>query len=270
MNICDLPNARGVGRVGSDEVFAVLIEAISTGRLAAGERLPSEEVLAAHFRVASMTLRMALSRLRDAGYVVTTRGRAGGTRVVADIAERLEHDALNLKVSLNELRVLTDWRRAISGEASYLAALRATPAEREELQRLETEFLQVLDVTTERRFADSLLHIHIAKMSGNPWLLQAEREIQEQLTRFIRITPLPEIKLAPADMGHSELNRAIIAGDPEAARAALLEHVEITYLWGTRQAHIIGQRNQNEVPLEHVGPISDAEITRALRQRPAL
>lgn len=268
MDISDLPRLSGTNRVSADEVFGALIEAISTGRLAAGERLPSEEALAAHFRVAVMTLRMALSRLRDAGYVVTVRGRSGGTRVVTDIAERLERDALNLDVSLTELRILTDWRRAISGEASYLAALRATPAEIEQLAELEAGFIAALENTAERRFADSLLHLHIAAMSGNPWLLQAEREIQEQLTRFIRITPLPEIQLAPADMGHSALNRAISDGDPEAARAALLEHVEITYIWGTRQPHISGSGAGADPRPDHFGPISSAEMIRNLQQRP--
>ncbi|TFI42396.1 GntR family transcriptional regulator, partial [Micrococcus endophyticus] len=40
-------------------MYAALIEAISTGRIPAGERLPSEEAMAAHFKVAAMTLRQA-------------------------------------------------------------------------------------------------------------------------------------------------------------------------------------------------------------------
>lgn len=240
MDAIDLPLPPAGTRIGADEVYSTLIEAISIGRLRAGERLPSEEALAAHFNIAAMTLRQALARLRTAGYVVTSRGRHGGTRVVPDIAERLEADALRQRVTLGELRILTDWRRAVSGEASSLAALRGTEAERVDLRRLEQEYLTVIESTTDRRFADARLHIHIAQMSGNPRLVQAEQEIQEQLTRFIRVTSLPEVKAAHEDMDHSRLLEAILSADPESARAALQHHVEVTYFWGTMQPHIVG------------------------------
>lgn len=235
-----IPRPRTAGRVGADEIYGVILEAIATGRLREGDRLASEGQLAAHFEVAPMTLRQALARLREEGYVITTRGRNGGTRVAMGIADRMEQDALGLEVSLTELRDLTDWRSAVSGEASFLAALRGTPAEHAELKRLEREFLAAIDSTTERRFADSLLHIHIAEMSGNRRMIAAEREIQEQLTRFIRVTSYRGGDLTHDDMAHEALVRAIVAGDAEQARRSLVQHVEITYYWGTQQPHIMG------------------------------
>src|SRR5438270_13385456 len=59
-------------------------EAIGSGLLAPGERLPRETDLAAMLDVAPMTLRTALAVLRDAGYVETRRGNGGGTFVLAD------------------------------------------------------------------------------------------------------------------------------------------------------------------------------------------
>ncbi|KAB1642284.1 FadR/GntR family transcriptional regulator [Gulosibacter chungangensis] len=237
LNAFRLP--RSAGKIGADDIYGVLIEAMATGVLREGDRFPAESQLAAHFRVAPMTLRQALGRLRDEEYIVTTRGRTGGTSVAMGIADRMEQEALGLEVSVEELRDLTDWRCGVSGAASFLAALRGTPAEREELRRLEEEFLRVIDSTTERRLADSLLHIHIAKMSGSRRLTTAEREIQDQLTRFIRVTSYPGMDLSHDDMSHRALVQAIVSGDAEAARRALEHHVEITYYWGTQQSHIV-------------------------------
>ena len=116
------------GRVGADDVYASLVEAIANGRIRAGERLAPEEQLAGYYDVAVMTLRQALAKLREQKYVVTKRGRGGGTRVVEDIATRLESEHEHKAVSVSQLRELSDWRRAVSGEAAFLAALRGTGA----------------------------------------------------------------------------------------------------------------------------------------------
>ena len=58
-----------------ERIVRRLGEAIGSGLLQPGERLPSELELAASLDVAPMTLRQALAILRDAGYVETRRGR---------------------------------------------------------------------------------------------------------------------------------------------------------------------------------------------------
>ena len=52
-----------------------LREAIAAGRIAAGEKLPSESQLIEHFRVARMTVRQALGELRSEGLVRAEHGR---------------------------------------------------------------------------------------------------------------------------------------------------------------------------------------------------
>ncbi|MFI5429404.1 winged helix-turn-helix domain-containing protein [Aeromicrobium sp. UC242_57] len=58
-----------------------LAEAIRSGVLADGERLPSEPELASMLGVATVTAREALVALRAQGLVTTTRGRGGGSFV---------------------------------------------------------------------------------------------------------------------------------------------------------------------------------------------
>lgn len=57
------------------QIAGMLREAISSGQLDAGERLPSEAELIKHFGVARMTVRQAMQVLGSEGLVVTQHGR---------------------------------------------------------------------------------------------------------------------------------------------------------------------------------------------------
>jgi hypothetical protein len=72
---------RGSGATVYGQIEDWLAEAIGAGRLAPGERMPSEQDLAAWFGVSRMTLRQALAKLARRGLVTRTVGRRGGTFV---------------------------------------------------------------------------------------------------------------------------------------------------------------------------------------------
>jgi GntR family transcriptional regulator len=57
------------------QIAGMLREAISSGQLTAGERLPSEAALIDHFGVARMTVRQAVQDLRAEGLVISEHGR---------------------------------------------------------------------------------------------------------------------------------------------------------------------------------------------------
>src|SRR3954471_20307674 len=107
-----------------EQVVRRIGEAIGAGLLAPGERLPGQVELADTLGVARMTLRQALAVLEDAGLIEVRRGRTGGAFVAADPPP----PALDPPTA-EQLRRLTDWRRAVSGEAPALAAERRAPAE---------------------------------------------------------------------------------------------------------------------------------------------
>jgi len=114
-----------------ERIVRRLGEAIGSGVLRPGERLPPELELAEMLDVAPMTLRQALAILRDAGYVETRRGRGAGSFVADDVARPL---GLGGRVPTEaELVDLIDWRRAISGEAAHLAAERGDAARLDEI-----------------------------------------------------------------------------------------------------------------------------------------
>lgn len=218
-------------RGATEQVVRRLGEAIGSGVLKPGERLPTEADLSRMLDVAPMTLRQALAVLREAGYITTTRGRTGGSFVSdrpLDSAPLLTDDELP---TTQELRDLTDWRRAVSGEAAALAAERCSAKTRRTLQAAEAEAATRTGDPNDYRLADSALHVAIAEVSQSTRLIAAEAQIQIELSEMLRAIPRPKIALAESHKQHVPLLQAIYDGDPITARALSITHVEGTYDW---------------------------------------
>jgi len=215
-----------------ERIVRRLGEAIGSGVLRPGERLPPELELAEMLDVAPMTLRQALAILRDAGYVETRRGRGAGSFVADDVARPL---GLGGRVPTEaELVDLIDWRRAISGEAAHLAAERGDAAALDGLSRAAAATEQAaLGGFAEYRLADSGFHIAVAEAAGSPRLVAAESTLQAELGEIL--TGLPGTwstdALRSSTGGHTPILAAILQGRPEAARTAMLEHIEATRDW---------------------------------------
>jgi DNA-binding FadR family transcriptional regulator len=176
-----------------------------------------------------MTLRQGLAILRDAGFVETRRGRGGGSFVAQDARRALQPSvAVPAEAALREL---TDWRRAISGEAAALAARRAPVAERADLRRAAEAVESAAGTFAGFRRADARFHIAIAEASGNTRLVRAETAIQAEIGEILRLVPGPELARRASGAGHAPVIDAIDAGDAVLARAAIERHVEATYDW---------------------------------------
>lgn len=216
-----------------DRVARRLHEAIVTGELRPGARLPPEAELAKGFGIAPMTVRSALAALRDMNLLVTVRGRNGGNFVASDVGERLAEAARRVPLSRQELRDLTDWRRGISGEACFLAAQRATPEQVQEIRAAGLNFDRLLHKFPDLRFADAQFHSLIAEISGSTALARAETEIQLALTDVILAVEKPMGNKRLIAFAHAPIIEAIAKGDGEAARNAMISHAEDTLQWVT-------------------------------------
>ena len=211
-----------------EQIVRRLGEAIGAGVLAPGERLPTELELAAQLGVAPMTLRQALQILRDAGFVETRRGRSGGSFVRDDPPALLRAGEPPTRSALREL---TDWRRAISGEAAALAAERATESERRAVASAAAAAEGAVGEFGEFRLADARFHIAIAEAARSRRLIAAETQIQVEIAEMLRVVPGPRLARAVSQASHDPIVAAIAAGDADAARSAMQRHVEGTYDW---------------------------------------
>jgi GntR family transcriptional regulator len=76
------------GRPAHAQIEERLAEAITSGELRLGDRLPPERELAARLGVSRMTLRQSLESLERRGLLIRVRGRRGGTFVAEPKFER--------------------------------------------------------------------------------------------------------------------------------------------------------------------------------------
>jgi GntR family transcriptional repressor for pyruvate dehydrogenase complex len=212
-----------------EQIVRRLGEAIGAGVLASGERLPTELELAAQLGVAPMTLRQALQILREAGFVETRRGRHGGSFVRDDPPAALL--PAGAPPTRRELRELTDWRRAISGESAALAAERADDDARRAVSEAAEAAERAVGEFAAFRLADARFHIAIAEASRSRRLIAAETQVQVEIAEMLRIVPGPRLARAVSQAGHDPIVTAVLAGRAAAARSAMERHVEGTYDW---------------------------------------
>src|SRR6476646_8751504 len=114
-----------------EDTVGRLLQTIRLGVLEPGESLPPERELAARLGVSRDTVREAIKSLGDAGYLVSRRGRYGGTF----LADKLPaHVAGRPRVTRAELDDALRLREILEVGAARMAASRTlTAAEREVL-----------------------------------------------------------------------------------------------------------------------------------------
>jgi DNA-binding FadR family transcriptional regulator len=206
-----------------------LANAVRMGVVATGERLPPERELAEQLHVSRVTLREAIKALHQAGYVVSTRGRTGGTVVVYDPATRPTSDARHVARSLGSDEVLDAlaYRSVVEPGAAELAA--SVDLSARQLAHLkDAAELAASAEGPARRMADSRFHIMIAELSGSPSVAAAVADVQARLDELLLAIPVFPKNIAHSDRQHARIVRAIVRSDPEAARAAMSEHVDGT------------------------------------------
>ena len=209
-----------------EETVERLLEGVKLGVYAPGDRLPPERELTRRLGVSRITLREALRELAAAGYVETKRGRFGGTFIIRQ-PEPMVPDELTAAAARDMASGLDDaltFRRVVETGAADMAA-------RASLSRQQRESLaECLAAMADAgpfgyRQADTRLHLAIADAAGSPLLTASVVEARVRLVDLLNAIPMLERNLEHADVQHTAIVRAILAGDPEKARRTMEEHV---------------------------------------------
>jgi DNA-binding FadR family transcriptional regulator len=205
-----------------EDTVARLLQTVRLGIVAPGEALPAERELAARFSVSRDTVRESIRELADAGYLVSKRGRYGGTFVVDPLPaavgtpEPLDPAEIEDVLGLREILEL--------GAARAAAARTLSAVERDQLWTRLRDTAGCAE--NDYRRLDSRLHLTIGELVGVPSLVSLLADNRTRVNELLDRIPLLSTNIAHSNQQHESIVVAILTGDPDAAAAAMSEHLE--------------------------------------------
>jgi GntR family transcriptional regulator, transcriptional repressor for pyruvate dehydrogenase complex len=219
------PKFRRVTKISiSEEIAQQILDLISNGQLAPGQRLPSERELCKNFGAARSSLREALRCLSIIGVLNARVGE--GTSVASDGGKFLGRIMeWRLITERHDIENLLEVRIALEGTAAADAALRGKQADFVKLREL---LAQLKDAIKNRdRFAalDLEFHIAIAKASGNSLLFDLVSMIRSQLAGGLTKVLLLPNAIPLSFKEHTAIVDAIERRDADEARKAMHAHL---------------------------------------------
>jgi GntR family transcriptional repressor for pyruvate dehydrogenase complex len=211
----------------SDRLAVRLCAQIESGALKPGDRLPTEQQLAASHGVSRTVVREAVHQLKSKGMVESRQG-LGVFVAPPPQNQPLAFDPAVLG-SVQAVVHVVEVRRVLEGEIAALAAQRATRAQ---LAALRRSLKAIDDAVAEGRDGvaeDLAFHRVIGESTGNPQFRLLLGFLEQYLREGMRITRGNEARrmdfMAAVQHEHRAIFEAIAARDPVAARHHATDHL---------------------------------------------
>jgi len=224
MSALDLP--RGGRRYL--EIAQHLADRISAGDHPVGERLPPERDLAQSLGVSRTTVREALLALEIMRFIEIRVG-AGVYVLPSHMRDRSRGDLIST-AEVGPYEML-EVRRVVEGQSAYLAAARATTAQLDRIAATVDRMAAVIDDISSFDMIDTDFHALIAQAAdnavlemyvGNLWQMR-----QTSLwDRWYDQTRNPANRRRSVE-DHRQILSAMQRRRPEAAQAAMFQHIDI-------------------------------------------
>lgn len=191
-------------KISRQRIFEDLVEqiehAILTGRLRAGDKLPSQRELVDMFQTSRGTLREALRVLEQKGLIDIRLGVSGGAVVkrinTEPVTESLALLMKHRRVSLTEL---AEFRQGMEGQIAALAAERASAADIEKMKSLLADASACVEAGADAwpRFCriDRDLHLVIADACQNSVYRLILRMVQDNIQPYYEAHPLKDHRI---------------------------------------------------------------------------
>lgn len=217
-----------IERIGAT-VLKGLVETIVSGQVAPGGALPPESLLSQEFGVSRTVIRESVKRLQEKGMVTVAQGRGTHVKPMSSwnlldplvLSTLIGHDdALGI---LDDLSVVRGTLEAVMAGA---VAAEHTDDSIERLRSALEEMRSTLNDSPAFREADVRFHRLVMELSGNLLAENVARTLFERAresTRFTGVDPERALELTLDE--HERVFEAIVAGDRDAARRAMEEHI---------------------------------------------
>jgi GntR family transcriptional regulator, rspAB operon transcriptional repressor len=194
----------------SDQVYHYIKQMILSGGIRGGEKIPEEKV-AQQFGVSRTPIREALNRLEEYG-LIDIKPRSYAVVVALE-----PHEAGQLAIIRSQLETL----------AVSLLTDCGTEADFRELELLVRECNALIaegDIATTFE-KDSLLHLEIARRTGNRHLYEICEKLDAKIQLLRLVLRLPLEKLKRYVKHHDEIVSAMKRRDKDSAVALMKHHI---------------------------------------------
>jgi DNA-binding FadR family transcriptional regulator len=213
----------------SERVVSALRAQVLSGEFPVGQKLPTETQMTEAFGVSRTVIREAIATLaadglveprQGAGVFVLDRPASGQAAFNIEIGNKISH-------ALNVLEV----RMGIEIESAALAAIRRNNAQLAEIQEAFFEFDRLLALGQATGRTDFAFHRAIAAATNNPFYVDVLDALGTRAIPCDITSPWGTDSVLTREyqewlqQEHLVILRAISAGDPDAARAAMRAHL---------------------------------------------
>jgi DNA-binding FadR family transcriptional regulator len=216
-------------RILALDLVESLGDRIRDGRLAQGEKLPTEAAFMEEFGVSRTVVREAISKLQASGLVQTRHGV--GTFVVGQgdgSVFRIEPHRL---ATLRDVVAVLELRIGVETEAAGLAAMRRSDANLSVMRSALDAFAAAVEAGQDSVPADFQFHIEIARATQNEHFAHLLATLGTMIIPRARLDtgdPADEERrdyLRKVNAEHESIYDAIVNHDADAARAAMRTHL---------------------------------------------
>jgi DNA-binding FadR family transcriptional regulator len=211
------------------QLVNAMTEQIRSGRLQAGDKLPTEAAIMQDFGVSRTVVREAISRLQASGWVDTRHG------VGTFVRPKSQHPSFRISPehmgTLREVIDLLEFRISVETEAAALAAIRRNDDNLAEMHAALLAFDAALEAGTDAVAADQQFHQAIARASQNHHFGDLMHSLgagvipRARMSTLLPSDPERQSYLRRVNQEHESIYNAVAAQDVEAARAAMRTHL---------------------------------------------
>lgn len=199
-----------------DSVTEQLVTLIESGVWPEGEKVPSENQMAAEFNVGRGVIREALQRLRSRHMVVTHHG-LGSFVCNPDNFSSNDEELVKINLSENDFKSFSDLRACVESRAAMLSARSAT----------EEDFTRIMDALARMKAcaeaddldgftsADLAFHTAIVESSNSSMLIKAYKSCRLEIYSGLYELNSVRGSYSYALRSHTQLCDAICSRDPE-------------------------------------------------------
>lgn len=223
------PAARRRPRPLALDLVDALSARIREGRLAPGDKLPTEGQVMQEFGVSRTVVREALSKLQAGGMVETRHGI--GTFVVGRGDDAVFRIAPQQIETLRDVIAVLELRIGVESEAAGLAAQRRTAQNLAVMRSALDEFALAVEAGCDAVAADVRFHGEIARATQNEHYAGLLATLGARIIPRARLDPEGPVDearrayLRRVNTEHESIYDALQRQDAEAARAAMRTHL---------------------------------------------